>query len=413
MFNVITKIFMTLVLGSLVFSPASVFGYDQSTSAEIERLVADDAAAGARFGVSIASDGDIAVVGAPGAFVDGESRGAAYLYNRQDEAWVQVGQLIASDGNASDGFGTAVAIAGDTIVVGAPSYALNGMYAGAAYVFTRNGSRWSESAILVPSIVGDIRFGFSVAVDGDTIAVGAPYTDSGFTNSGAVYIFETDENGWTETTRLATGASGAVLSDLFGWSVALKDNLLVIGAYLGDMAHIYERDDAGWQKTATLRGDDTHSRDRFGYAVATDGSRVVVGATQDNDTGVNSGTAFIFRLDNDGWQQEAKLMPTTPFPTEGTNFGWSVTIAGDTAVVGAANSKGAQDTEESGAVYVYAFDGSLWEEVAFRTASDASVSDYLGRAVAISANNILAGASDSDDAETDAGAVYIFDFSTP
>jgi hypothetical protein len=281
------------------------------------------------------------------------------------------------------------------------------MYAGAAYIFSHSDSGWTEDAILVPGSVGDIRFGFSLAVDGDTVAVGAPYTDSGLINSGAVYVFEASDAGWTKSARLATSASGAALSDLFGWSVALKNNLLVVGAYLGDVAHIYERGGAGWQQTATIRGDDTRSRDRFGYAVATDGSRIVVGAIQDSETGINAGTAFIF---NGGWQQEAKLVPTLPSPTEGTNFGWSVTIAGETAVVGAANSKGLLDNEESGAVYVYGFDGSLWGEIALRTASDAADFDHLGRAVAISDNSILAGASDADSAEADAGTVYIFEY---
>jgi hypothetical protein len=236
--------------------------------------------------------------------------------------------------------------------------------------------------------------------------VGAPYTSSGFSNSGAVYIFETQDSRWQQVERLATGRGGAVQSDLFGWSVALDRDMLVIGAYLGDAVHVYNRIDSGWQQTALLRGADTQSRDRFGFAVATDGNRIVIGAAHDSDTGNNAGTAYIFAQVNGIWNQEAKLTPTRPTPVHGTNFGWSVAINGDTAAVGAVNSKGVIDAEASGAVYTYQFANDNWREIALQTASDASPLDQLGSAVALGSNSILAGAPHRD---ASVGTVYVFD----
>ncbi len=191
---------------------------------ENQILVADDANNDARFGISIDVQGDTAVIGAPGALVNNETRGAAYVFKRQDNTWVQVARLVASNGASGDLFGTTVAIDGSMIVVGSPADDEAGGNAGAAYIFTESGNSWIQTGKLLPSQSGDSRFGFSVGVDGDTIAVGAPYTDSGFTNSGAVYIFEATNNGWIEAKRLASGNSGAVLSDLFGWSVALQES---------------------------------------------------------------------------------------------------------------------------------------------------------------------------------------------
>ncbi|MBK8988316.1 MAG: hypothetical protein IPM39_19985 [Chloroflexi bacterium] len=252
---------------------------------------------------------------------------ARYQPAQADPMVTETVQLTAPDANPQARFGLSVAISGDTAVIGAPAATNNAIPTGEVYLFTYDGSDWLESDKLLPSAVGDTYFGFSVAVDDDTIAVGAPYSSSGTNNSGAVYVFAADGGGWSEVVRFATGGGGPVLSDLFGWAVALNGDLLLVGAPLDDIAYVYNRDAAGWQETAVLSGDDTQFGDRFGFALATDGERILAGAPQDDNTGNNAGAAFLFLPDGSGdWQQEAKLLPT------GARFGWSVALDGATAV---------------------------------------------------------------------------------
>lgn len=392
-----------------------VLAQDSLTITEIERakLTADTPAAAARFGVSIAADGDTVVVGAPRAQVGSGRTGAAYVFVRQGESWLQAARLIASDGEDGDLFGASVAIDGSTIAVSASADDEAGGNAGAVYIFMNSGSGWTQTGKLLPSAAGDVRFGFSIAINRDVIAVGTPYTGSGLVNSGAVYIFEAVDGSWMEIKRMATGRDGAVLNDLYGWSVALGGDVLVVGAYLDDTAYIYSRT-SDWQQTDVLRGSITRSRDRFGYAVATDGNHIIVGATHDSSVGNNAGTAFVFVLESGSWLQQSHLIPSWPFPLNGTNFGWSVAIADGMAVVGAANSKGAIDAEESGMAYVYQLNNGIWREIALLSASDANAFDHLGVSVAISSDSILVGAPDSDGDEADTGAVYIMaDFHMP
>jgi hypothetical protein len=373
---------------------------------ETDQLTAADATIAAHFGRSVAVDGDTAVIGAPAAPGTIPLTGAAYVFARSGNAWTQTAKLTAADGEAGDLFGTAVAIQGDTILVGANGDDDAGGNAGAAYVFTYDGSVWSETDKLLPGEVGDTHFGASVAIAGATIAVGAPYTDSGVTNSGAAYLFE-DMGGWTQTARFATNGGGAVLSDLFGWAVALSGDMLLVGAPLDDVVYVFNRDGADWSETAVLSGTTTQSGDRFGQAVSTDGARILVGAPQDDDAGTNAGSAFLFAPVGGVWQQEAQLTPTYPTPLTGAAFGSSVAIFGGTAVVGAPNSQGVVDREESGAAYLYEFNGLTWTGDIL-TANLALAFDHLGTAVGLNSAGILVGAPDSNLAAVDAGAVYYY-----
>ncbi len=399
---------------ALVMIMHSVGGitFAQSQSSEVilteQKLVANDPTADAQFGAALAVDGLTAVIGAPAADGSVPNSGAAYVFQRESGVWTHRAKLIASDGAEADKFGGSVAIHDGIIVVGASGNDEAGPNSGAAYVFTGSGDTWTQADKLLPSFVGDTFFGFSVAVYSGTIAVGAPYMDSGFTNSGAVYLFEANAGGWSFTDRLATNTGGPVLSDLFGWDVALHEDLLVVGAYLGDTTYVYNRGPSDWEEVGTLEGDDTQANDRFGYAVGTDGTRIIVGAPHDDDAGINAGTAFLFVGEAGGWTQEIKLVPDAPSVQPGSHFGWAVDVGGSTIVVGAPNSKGTIDAEESGAAHLFLYDGVAWDEEAILTASDAAQFDHLGTDVAISDTTYLAGAPDHDEQTDNVGAVYAF-----
>jgi uncharacterized surface protein with fasciclin (FAS1) repeats len=394
--------FVRLIL-SLVFivSVLPAAAQDDRVLTASQKLGASDAALNARFGASIAIDGDTAVIGAPSA----QGIGAAYVFSRMGDSWSEVAILRADNGEPGDRFGADVAIDRDTIVIGAPGDDDAGGNAGAAYVFSASASGWLLTAKLRPSATGDTFFGASVSVYGSRIAVGAPFTSSGTVNSGAAYVFEGETAGWQEAVRFSTDASGAVLSDLFGWDVAIDNETLVVGAYLGNFVQVYERTLSGWQASVAtrVRGGDSRIGDRFGYAVSIDGDRMVVGAVHDDDAGVNAGSAYVFVRIDGIWLQEAKLAPSRPAPLEGSNFGWSVWLDGTAIAVGAPHSKGLFNLEEPGAVYAYHFGSGAWQETALIGAGDAAAADQLGTSVVISGNAILAGAPDHG---TDAGAVY-------
>ena len=194
---------------------------------EVAKLVASDAATNDDFGVSSAIDGDYLVVGALG---ESSNAGAAYVYFRDGAGtWAQQAKIVASDAEASDFFGTSVSISGDYIVVGASSEDTGGSDAGAAYVFLRSGTSWTQQAKIVASDAeAAAHFGISVSISGDYIVVGANREDAGGSNAGAAYLFERSGTSWTQVIKYQS--SDIAAGDGFGSSVAIAGTFLVIGA---------------------------------------------------------------------------------------------------------------------------------------------------------------------------------------
>ena len=216
---------------------------------QVAKLTAGtDGAADDRFGQSVSIDGDTVVIGA---FFDddgGSNSGSAYVFTRNTagdltSGWTQVAKLTADDGAADDRFGTTVSIDGDTIVIGAYQDDDNGSASGSAYVFTRDtagdlASDWTQHAKLTANDgAGSDYFGYSVSIDDDTVVIGAYQDDDKGGGSGSAYVFTRDTagdltSGWTQTDKLT--ASDGASNDLFGHSVAISGNTVVIGAYLDD-----------------------------------------------------------------------------------------------------------------------------------------------------------------------------------
>ncbi|PYK69864.1 MAG: hypothetical protein DME45_00380 [Verrucomicrobia bacterium] len=308
----------------------------------------------------------------------------------------QQAYVKASNTDAGDLFGSSIAIFGDTVVVGAPNEnsaatGINGnqsnnsaVNAGAAYVFVRNGSSWSQQAYLKASNTGagDL-FGISVAISGDTVVVGAQLeasaatgingnqSDNSAPDAGAAYVFVRNGATWTQQAYLK--ASNTDANDVFGRSVAISGNTIVVGA--------------------------------SGEASAATG----VNGVQSDNSAPGAGAAYVFVRDGNTWTQQAYLKASQAGPAA---FGFDVAISGDTAVVG--------EEESSGAAYVFVRSGTTWTQQALLTASNAEAGDFFGMAVAISGNTSVVGAqheasaatgingNQSDNSATDAGAAYVF-----
>jgi Phosphoesterase family/FG-GAP repeat len=345
--------------------------------------------AGDYFGGSVAISGSTAVVGAEGTNF---STGAAYVFVRSGSTWSQQATLTAVGGASQDEFGGTVAISGSTVVVGA--FGANSD-AGAAYVFTRSGTTWSQQAELTPTGgVPDGAFGGSVAISGPTVVVGAPGYDG--TGTGAAYVFTGSGATWSQQATLAD--PGNTDGDYFANSVAISGSTVVVGAdgtsASTGAAYVFTGSGATWSQQATLADPYNTSGDDFGSAVAISGTTAVIGA----EGTFSTGAAYVFTRSGTAWSQQFAL--ADPGAGSGDYFGSSVAISGSTAVIGApyANSG-------AGTAYTFVHAGTAWSQVAQLTAGDGGAGEYFGSSVAISGSTAVAGAPYSN---SGTGGAYLF-----
>ena len=282
-------------------------------------------------------NGDRAIVGAwRKSYLSGE----AYIYDRTPTGWQEVAMVTASDLEWDDEFGIAVAIDGDTAVVGSPKdddHCPSDVQcnSGAAYVYERDASGWVEAQKLLASDPGVMHgFGTSVAIEGDRLVV-ASGTVLNPTWAGALYVFERGPSGWAQVARLE--AAEHTNNKMFGLSTKLRGDVIVTGAPRFDSrrgaAFVFERIGGNWLQTAVLQASDGAHQDELGYRVALDGDRILVGAPGDDDAGLDTGAAYLFERGSSGWVQTAKLLASEPASRD--YFGWSVALDGATALVGA------------------------------------------------------------------------------
>ena len=237
------------------------------------------------------------------------------------------------------------------------------------YVYNTDGT--GEVKIIASDGAADDYFGISVAIQGDKIIVGAQGDDDAGSNSGSVYVYNTDGTGEVKIT-----ASDGAADDYFGYSVAISDTHIAVTAQGDDDAgsssgsvYVYNLDGTGELK---IIASDGAADDYFGTSVAISGTKVVVGARGDDDAGSSSGSVYVYNLDGTG---EQKIQASDGAAND--LFGWSVAIQGDKVIVGA---RGDDDSgSDSGSVYVYNLDGSGEQKI---TASDGAESDWFGSSVA-------------------------------
>lgn len=384
---------------------ARVFVRSGEVWTERQTLTAPDAAAYDRFGSAVALDGDVALVGAPGDDVgSGEPRGSAYVFVNGGAEWRFRQNLSSSDSSAYDEFGAAVALGPDHLVVGAPSAGPDLMSKGQAYLFTRNESTWREEQILLEPSGAGVRFGQSVAIEGERALVGDPHL-------GAAYLFSRGDGGWSPEQSLRPNNGHA---HSFGASVTLANGRALVGApgtRVGaserqGAAYLFVHTETGWIERAEIAASDGASHDGFGSAVASSGDTLLVGAPYAT-IGSNEiqGAAYVFRQAADEtWPQERKLTATDSDGRE--TFGVSIALDGDRALVGASGMN-----EGQGAAYVFARTPTGWSSQQKLTAHDGLPADHFGSAVALSGRRALIGAAYADlqlGSFDNAGAAYVF-----
>jgi FG-GAP repeat protein len=386
------------------------------TFTQQQKLEASDGAAGDLFGRSVAISGETVVVGASNDDDAVANQGSAYVFVRSGGVWSQQQKLVASDPASEDRFGDSVAISGETIVIGARlDNGTGGGDQGSAYVFVRSGGVWSQQQKLEASdpAAADV-FGQSVAISSETVVVGAPSHDSsGGGDQGSAYVFVRSAGVWSQQQELE--ASDGAGSDNFGFSVAISGETVVVGARSDDgaagpgqgSAYIFVRSGGVWSQQQKIEASDAASIDQFGSSVAVSGETAVVGAPNDDGVaGLDQGSAYVFVRSGGVWSQQQKLEASDAASID--QFGFTVAISGETVVVGAPNDGGAAGFFQ-GSAYVFVRSGGVWSQQQKLEASDAGAGDRFGTSVAINGNTIVVGA-DSDDGAggLDQGSAYVF-----
>ncbi|HEX8283315.1 MAG TPA: Calx-beta domain-containing protein [Pyrinomonadaceae bacterium] len=441
--------------GTFFQGAAYVFTGAGASWSQQAKLLADDGGFANFFGFSVAVSGDTAVVGAPGqAGVSADSgRGAAYVFARSGAAWAQQQKLLASDGAAGDAFGFSVGVSGETAVVGSRLDSVGSVGGqGSAYVFQRAGTVWTEQQHLfgVETVQRNDTFGGSVAINGDTIAVGAPAHEivASIANHGAVYVFTRSGNVWARTDKLIHSDPAP---DALGTSVAFDGSSIIAGAPSKDSArgaayvfetatgagpklvgtdlfggvefgrrvavsadtaltsslnfgtNLFRRSGSNWEfvrkVSAPVTGNDSAP---MSGGVAIDGDTMVVGSQASRANNVLSGAAYVFARSGGDWVLQQRLLPSDA--SAGQGFGAEIAVSGDTAVVSAPNTDSSR-----GAVYVFTRGGATWTQQQKLTASDAAAQDFFGQSVAASGDTVVVGAAQAEvDGKTDQGAAYVF-----
>lgn len=344
-----TAIVAALFDDDTALNSGSAYLFDTTTGQQTHKLVAADADANDRFGISVAISGSAAIVGANWDDDAGSRSGSAYLFSTTTGA--QTFKLTANDAAAGDEFGRAVAISGTIAVVGAMENDDDGTASGSVYLFNAGSGLQINKLSAIDAEAGD-EFGSAVAIDDTTVLVGAHFDDGNGTDSGSAYIFNASTGQQTGKLIPADGAQ----DDRFGCAVAVRGTTAIVGAYLDDddgnesgSAYLYDISDPNDPiLIAKLTPDDGEAGARFGYDVALDNGVAIVGAVWDDDNGTQSGSAYLF--DAATGDQIAKILPEDGTAFDG--FGESVGISGGVVVVGSPLDD--DNGSGSGSAYLFA-----------------------------------------------------------
>ena len=319
---------------------------------------------------------------------------------------------------ASDSFGVSIAIDGDRAIVGAQNDDDNGSASGSVYIFEFDGTNWNEIAKLTPEFAASTDlFGVSVDIDGNRAVVGATGDDdNGASGSGSAYVFEFDGTSWSQVGKLL--ASDATANDSFGsgsvhqWRPHCHrclTRMTTMPLSASGSVYLFDFDGAEtWNEVGKLYASDAAAVDFFGASIAMDGDRMLVGAHGEDPSGQSAaGSVYVFEHNGTAWVETDKIVASDGFTAD--NFGISVALQGDRAVIGAHNDD-ENGFNSSGSAYIFEYDGANWNEVRKLYASDPAASDNFGRSVALDGGWIFVGSEFDDDNALNSGSVYAFQY---
>ncbi len=388
-----------------------VYNFDGVSWQFTQKLIADDAQPGYKFGGSLSLSGNRALIGSDKA---GESisatTGAAYIFEFNNNSWTQTDRLLASDGVDADNFGVSVSLFGNRALIGNSNNDDNANGSGSAYIFDFDGTDWLESQKLTATNAGsNHQFGSSVSLSSNTALIGATGENTNGGNSGAAYVFNLNNNTWTQSQKIL--ATDGQANAKFGNSVSLMGNRALITAVTDTnkgAAYVFNFNGNIWSQSQKLTASDASLQDQFGFAAGLTNDRLVIGAHFDDSNGDASGSVYVFDKNGSSWSQKQKLIAESGTFSTRQRFGLSVSLSNDRALIGTPsdNSNGSQ----SGTAYVFDFDGTSWNLTTKLSANDGEADDLFGASVSLSGNRALIGALGDDDNGVSSGAAYVFDF---
>jgi len=366
------------------------------------------------FGFSVSVHGKWAIIGAYG---DSSKTGAAYILEKSGSTWIQKKKIENLDGRTNDYFGISVAIHGDTAVIGSPNDDDKGDASGSAFIFEQNmggpGNWGLRKKLLATDGDSNDAFGFSVAIYGDTVIVGAKNDEDLASNCGSAYVFERNRYGpdnWGEVKKLLPDDGSS--ANHFGHSVSLYKDTAGVGAleHGPGAVYIYGRDEEGtdkWGQIQKLTPNDGENGDDFGNAVSIFGDTILVGAKEDSyDTHKWVGSAYFFQKNGGIWSQTKKVKPD--HLGSSSNFGCGVSVSGNLAIIGCMNSS-EDNKQNTGAAYVYERTGASWEPFYKFLASDLEAFDHYGYSVANHGGLLLVGAYGKQECGVKSGVSYLYE----
>ncbi|MCI5132527.1 MAG: hypothetical protein D3904_13690 [Candidatus Electrothrix sp. EH2] len=386
------RVWQVLLAATFIFLLVPWLAQADIDPATVQKLLAPDGADRDYFSDSVAVSDDTAVIGA---FGDDDVTGSVYVFTYTSSGWNLQQKLIADDKTVGDFFGCSVAIYGDTIIIGSRH---NDSYEGAAYVFTRTGSVWSQKQKLqAPDRASNDyndNFGSTVSIYGDTAVIGA----TGMSNSnGAAYVFTRTGGVWSPQQKLTAddGAAG----DFFGQAVAIYDDTVVVGVMHDDSekgaTYVFTRIGSVWSQKQKLIADDGAAGDYFGCSVSMDGDTLLIGAYCNNNY---KGSVYVFIRTGGVWSQQQKLIAGDGCSDDW--FGCSVALHGDTSIIGAYND------DNVGSAYIFTRTNGLWTKQAklmVRTGPH-----HFGESVAVSEDAAVISAAYDDENGYASGSTYVY-----
>lgn len=410
-------LFTFFVIALLLLAPATAFPTDDPPFTPTGKLLSSDGESRHNFGYALDVDGQTAAVGAPGWNNEGKRyQGAAYIFTRTGNNWTESAILMNEDASAYEGFGNDVTLDSGTLAVGAfavdrlpPNFTID---AGAVVVYTGAGDSWTRQVTLMPDdLIENNFFGYSVALDGDTLIVGAP--TYGSADNESAYVFIRSGNTWSQQGKLT--APGEPAERSFGRNVAIHGDIALVGApgnitppLEPGVVYIFTRAGGVWSPAGSIAPADSQAGDNFGCDIDFDGQTIVISACEAYGTPPDPGKAYVFVRDGNTWTQQAKLIAEAYDLPLGVA---AVALNGNRIVLGSADAAKGPDEpiEWTGAAFVYERQGTEWTQVQVLYADDAQTDDSFGSAVALSADGLLVGARDKSVSGNDQqGVVYTF-----
>ncbi len=380
----------------------------------VEKLAPPERREGARFGTAVDLDGAVAVVGASRDRVDNDPIGGAFVFRREADTWAHEATLRAPNPARWSGFGEAVAVAGDTVLVGAPQEnSPKSVQAGAVYVFRHTGDGWAAPERLLPSDGQGEEFGTNLALRGETALVGAsPISRIDAPLTGSAYVFERGADGWRLVTELEVPDSDD--RDVFGSSLSLGAETALVGASRamqrdGDRTgrvYAFERAGRDWPLQDSLEVAGAGHGAAVGESVAhREGTAVVGAAGFRHPDGDRAGALAVFEREGASWTARETLLPVAG--EAGDRFAHAVAVAEGGILAGAPRA----DTDrgaDAGALYVFGETGGSWSYET-TVAADRTGPDYrFGHALAVDGPRVLAGMPGDVDADgTRVGSVFV------